>query len=57
MDLMIVIAIIFLIQKRLYLPQRVNSLFSLKGEFMGTSVNSKEKLSIKNDDGGGRIIL
>jgi hypothetical protein len=37
-------------EKRQYLISKVNSLFSLKRDFMRTSRDRKEKLPIKNDE-------
>ena len=37
-------------QNRQYLTLKINSLFSLKRDFMGTSRDKKEKLPIKNDE-------
>jgi hypothetical protein len=37
-------------EKGQYLTSKVNSLFSLKRDFMRTSGDKKEKLSIKNDE-------
>ena len=42
-------------EKRQYLTSKVNSLFYLKREFMGTSGAIKEKHPIKNDEGRMRI--
>jgi len=42
-------------EKRQYLSSKVNSLFSLKRYFIGTSGGKKEKLLIKNYEGGERI--
>ena len=41
---------LFCTEKRQYLTSKVNSLFSLKLDFMRTSGDIKEKLPIKNDE-------
>lgn len=47
---MIVVIIIFDTVKHQYLTSNVNSLFSLKRDFMRTSGGKKEKLPTKNDE-------
>ena len=42
-------------EKRQYLTSKVNSLFSLKLDFIRTSVDIKVKLPIKNDESDERI--